>query len=123
MAMQQRPTATLKRLLKDTETELFRNWDDTGNEVSVISMHFCNTSASDVDVWISCVELSGLFITGALFSGFTVPANSSEYKEIPRRVLAVDESIRGYASAADVISFSVDLSGVNQDLIPPEVLP
>lgn len=119
----EKPTATLKRLLKDVETELFRNWDDTGNEVAVVSMHFCNTSNAAVDVWISCVELSGLFINGALFSQFTVAANSSEYKEIPRRVLAVDESIRGYASVADVIAFSADLSGVTEDLIPPEALP
>ena len=110
------PVAALKRLLKDTETELFRNWDDTGNEVAIISLHLCNTSASAVQVWISCVELSGLFINGALFSNFTIAANTSEYKEIPRRVLAVDESIRGYASVADVVAFSADLSGVEQDL-------
>lgn len=121
MATDIRPTATLKRLLKDAETELFRNWDDTGNEVAIVSIHFCNTSASPVDVWISCVELSGLFINGALFSSFTIAANASVYKEIPRRILAVDESIRGYASAADVVAFSADLTGVTQDLIPPDV--
>ncbi len=111
------PTATLKRLLPNTETELFRNWDDTGNEVSVVSLLLCNTSNAAVDVWISFVELSGLFINGAVFSKFSIAANSSEYKEIPRRVLAVDESIRGYASVADVISFSADLVGVSQDLV------
>ena len=121
MANEIRPTATLKRLLKDTETELFYNWDDSGNEVALISMHFCNTSNAAVDVYISCVELSGLFINGALFSKFSIAAHSSEYKEIPRRVLACDESIRGYASVADVIAFSADLSGVEQSLIPPDV--
>ena len=120
----ERPTATLKRLLKDTETELFRNWNDLpDSEVAVVSIHFCNTSNASVDVWISCVELSGLFINGALFSKFPVAANSSEYKEIPRRILAVDESLRGYASVADVIAFSCDLDGVTQDLIPPDALP
>ncbi len=109
---------TLKRLLPDTETELFRNWDDTGTEVSAVSMLFCNTSASDVEVWVSFVELSGLFINGAVFSGFTIPANESVYQEIPKRVLSMDESIRAYASTADVVSFSVDLIGVDESNIP-----
>ncbi len=114
---------TLKRLLPDTATELFRNWDDTGNEVAMVSMHFCNTSNASVNVWISCIELSGLFINGALFSQFPVAANSSEYKEIPRRILAVDEAIWGYASVADVVSFSADLIGVDQSDIPPAEIP
>lgn len=110
--------ATLKRLLPNVETELFRNWDDTDNEVSAVSIVFCNTSASAVQVWISFVELSGLFINGAIFSNFTIAANSSEYKEIPRRILEMDESIRGYCSVANVCSFSVDLIGVDSRLIP-----
>lgn len=114
---------TLKRLLPDTETELFRNWDDTGTEVSAVSMHFANTSASDVEVWVSFVELSGLFINGAIFSGFTIPANGSEYKEIPKRVIEMDGSIRAYASVADVISFSIDLINVDQDNIPEPAAP
>lgn len=113
--------ATLKVLLPDTETELFRNWDDTGNEVSAVSMLFCNTSSSTVKVWVSFVELSGLFINGAIFSGFDIAAHSSEYKEIPRRLLAVDESIRGYAETADVVSLSIDLIGVDQDLVQVDV--
>ena len=52
-----------------------------------------------------------------IFTHFYFAANTSEYKEIPRRVLAVDESIRGYASVADVVAFSADLSGVEQDLV------
>ncbi len=111
---------TLKRLLPDTETELFRNWDDTGNEVSAVSMLFCNTSASPVKIWLSFVELSGLFINGAVFSGLEIAANASEYKEIPKREMSVDESIRAYAETADVISVSIDLVGVRQDLIPGE---
>ena len=113
--------ATLKRLLPNVETELFRNWDDTDNEVSAVSMHFCNTSASPVNVWISFVELSGLFINGAVFSNFPIAANSSEYKEIPKRILAMDASIRGYASVADVVSLSIDLVNVDQSLIPVDV--
>lgn len=106
--------STLKKLLPNTETELFRNYDDTGTEVSAVSMLFCNTSASTVNVWVSFVELSGVFINGAVFSNFPIAANSSEYKEIPKRVIPMDGSIRAYASVADVISFSVDLIGVEQ---------
>lgn len=119
----ERPTATLKRLLKDSETELFRNWDDTGNKVEVVNMTFCNTSAAPVNIWVSFVELSGLFINGAIFSEFEIPANDTVYKSIPKRVLATDESIRGYASVTDVVAFSADLEGVTEDLIPPEELP
>lgn len=117
------PTAALKRLLPDVETELFYNWDDTGNEVSLIRIHFCNTSASVVNVWISVVELSGEFINGALFSEYPIPANDTLYIDIPKRVLAMDDSIRGYASVADVVSFSADLSGVSQSLIPSAEIP
>lgn len=114
---------TLKRLLPTTETELFRNWDDTGNEVSAVSMLFCNTSLSPVDVWVSFVDVSGVFVSGAIFSGFTILANSSEYKEIPKRILALNECIRAYASVADVVSFSVDLIGVDESNIPTAEIP
>lgn len=112
--------ATLKRLLKNTDTELFRNWDDTNNEVSAVGITLCNTSASDVKVWVSFIEFSGVFINGAIFSGLTVNAHSSAYREIPKRVLAMDDTIRAYAETADVIAFSVDLIGVDQRLIPPD---
>jgi hypothetical protein len=115
-------TATLKRLLPDTETELFYNWDDTDNEVSCISMTFCNTSASPVTVSVSFVELSGAFNNGVIFSEFEIAGNESVYRSIPKRVIKMDESIRGFASVADVVAFSADLENVDQRLIPtPDV--
>jgi len=110
--------ATAKRLLPNTETEIFYNWDDTGNPVSALSITLTNTSPNPVKVHVSFVELSGLFLAGVIFSNFTIAGYASEYKEIPTRYMSVDESIRAYAEVADVIALSIDLSGVDESLIP-----
>lgn len=113
---------TLKRLLSNVETELFRNWNDhIDANVQAVNIVLCNTSASPVDVFLSFVELSGVFINGSIFSSMEIPANETIYKEIPPRLMAVDSSIKAYASTADVIALSIDLLGVSQDLIPDDV--
>lgn len=112
--------ATLKKLLPDVITEIFRNWDDTGNEVKAVGFNFCNVSDSPCKVYVSFAELSGDFYTGAIYSGLTISAHSSIYKEIPARFIAMDEAIFAYAETADVIAFTVDLIGVDQGLIPTD---
>jgi len=113
-------TATLKRLLPAVVTEIFRNWDDEpDSKVRAVGFNFCNTSASSCKIYVSFCELSGFFNNGAIFSGLTIAANSSEYKEIPARYLAVDEAVYAYAQTADVVAVSIDFIGVLQELIPP----
>ena len=92
---------TVKRLLPNTETEIFRNWDDSGTDVRALSITLTNTSASAVRVFVSFVELSGLFLAGAIFSNFEILPYDSVYKEIPTRALQVDESIRAYDEWVD----------------------
>lgn len=111
--------ATVKKLLPNTETEIFRNWDDTGNPVSALSITLTNTSPNPVKVHVSFVELSGLFLAGTIFSNFTIAGYESIYKEIPTRYMSVDESLRAYAEVPNVIALSVDLSGVNEELLNP----
>lgn len=108
---------TVKRLLPNTETEIFYNWDDEGTDVRALSITLTNTSASPVNVFVSFVELSGLFLAGSIFSNFTIAGYESIYKEIPMRQLLCDESIRAYASVPDVVALILDLQNVSQDLI------
>lgn len=109
---------TLKRLLPNTETEIFRNWNDIiGSEVKAVNITLCNTSGSPVDVFLSFVVLSGVFLSGAVLSGATIPANETISVEITERVINMDESIKAYASVADAIVLSIDLVG---DITPED---
>jgi len=105
-------SATIKQLLPSTETEIFYNWEDRPNrQIKAMNISVCNTSASPVDVYLSFTLLSGLFLTGAVLNGLTIPANETITLEATERVMNMDESIRAYASVADVVALSIDLDG------------
>jgi len=109
---------TIKNLLSDVETEIFYNWEDRSwVEVKAMNISLCNTSSSAVDVYLSFTLLSGLFLTGAVLNGLTIPANETITLEATERIMNSDESIRAYASVADVVALSIDLMGVDPE--PP----
>lgn len=109
---------TLKRLLPNTETEIFRNWNDIiGSQVKATNITLCNTSAGAVKVYLSFVVLSGLFLAGAVLNNTTLAAYETITIEITDRIINTDESIRGYASVPDVIALSIDLVG---DITPED---
>lgn len=112
---------TVKKLLSNTEQEIFRNWNDIrGSQVKAVNITLCNTSASAVNVWLSFVVLSGLFINGAVLSNVSIAAYETITTEITDRIIVMDEMIKGYASVADVVSLSVDLVG---DIQPENDIP
>lgn len=117
--------ATLKAKLSDTEAELFYNWNDLpGKEIRAKNITLCNTSGSPVNVWLSFCIISGEFLAGLVLSESVIPANDFISIEMTERVINVDESIRGYASVADVVSISIDLVGdIVQSDMPPEYIP
>ncbi len=117
--------ANIKRVLSDTETEIFYNWNDLrGSKITAKNITLCNTSGSAVDVWLSFVVLSGLFINGAILSETSIPANETITIEVTERLLQTDDSIRAYASVADVVSLSIDFEGdIEQSDIPPAEIP
>lgn len=112
--------AALKQLLPNVETELYYNWNDLpGSKIKAVNITLCNTSASDVDVWLSFCIISGVFSAGLVLSKMTIPANETITTEITERIINVDESIRGFASVADVVALSIDLVGdIVQDELP-----
>lgn len=112
--------ATLKRLLPDVETELFRNWNDhDGAVIEANNITLCNVSGSDVEVWLSFCVLSGFFSAGLVLSQMTIPAYQTITTQITNRVILMDESIRGFASTANVVTVSLDLIGdIDQRMIP-----
>lgn len=59
---------TLKKLLPNTETEIFYNWDDTGKEVKAMNITLCNTINETVKVHLSFCVISGDFRAGAVLS-------------------------------------------------------
>ena len=117
--------ANIKRLLSDTETEIFYNWNDLpGSKITAKNITLTNTSGSAVDVFLSFVVLSGLFINGAVLSEVSIPANDYISIGVTERLLQTDDSIRAYASVAGVVSLSIDFEGdIEQSDIPPEIAP
>lgn len=113
---------TVKKLLGNTETEIFRNWDDRPNsKIIAQNITLCNTSGSVVQVHLGFVVLSGLFLAGAVLSNTDLAAYETRTIEITPRVMNVDESIRAYCSVPNVVSLSVDLIGdIEQE---PEIIP
>lgn len=116
---------TVKVLLPSVETEIFKNWNDLpDSEIKAVNITLCNQSGSAVDVWLSFCVISGFFSAGLVLSEVTVPANTTLPPiEITERIINTDESIRGFASIADVVSLSIDLVGnIDQEdtiLSPP----
>lgn len=104
--------ATLKQLLPAVETELFKNWNDTPNsEIKAVNITLCNTSNANVTVSLSFCFSSAEFSAGLVLSETVVPANDTKTVDITARIILMDETIRGYASVADVIALSIDLVG------------
>ena len=111
----------LKKLLGNTEAEIFRNWNDLPNSrVTATNITLCNTSRSVVKVHLSFVVLSGLFRAGAVLSFTDIQPFETRTIEITERVLNQDDSIRGYAEVPDVIALSIDMEGVDdfEDVLP-----
>lgn len=117
--------ATLKKLLPAVETELFYNYNDKlGSKITAMNITLCNISGSPVNVWLSFCIISGMFSAGLVLSQTVVPANDTISIEVTERVVNTDESIRGFASVADVVSLSLDLVGdITQLDMPPEYIP
>lgn len=108
---------TVKRLLTTVETEIFRNWDDViGSEVKAVSIWLSNASDSAVDVWLSFCVLGSPFSAGMILSKKSIAAHDTIQIPIDPRILNTDESIRAFASVTNVVSLSIDLFGVSNDL-------
>lgn len=103
---------TIKKLLGNTEAEIFRNWNDMPNsKIMAQNITLCNTSNAVVKVHLSFVVLSGLFLAGAVLSNTDLEAYETRTIEITPRVILMDESVRAYAEVPNVISLSIDLIG------------
>jgi len=113
---------TLKRLLPNTETEIFFNWDDTGRVVKAMNITLCNTSNATVKVHLSFCVISGDFRAGAVLSYADIGPYETKTIEITERIIEMDQSIRAYAEAPNVIALSIDLDGVDIDLDVAEEL-
>lgn len=103
---------TIKQLLTTTETEIFKNWNDViGSEIKAVSIWLCNTSASGVDVWLSFCVISGYFSAGLVLSKTTIAANTTIQIPIEPRIIAMNESVRAFASINNSVALSFDLVG------------
>lgn len=108
---------TVKRLLTTVETEIFKNWNDViGSQVKAVSIWLTNASGGAVDVWLSFCVLGGVFSAGMILSKKSIAANDVVQIPIDPRILAMDESVRAFASANNVITLSIDILGIEQDL-------
>lgn len=108
---------TLKKLLPNTETEIFYNWDDTGTVVKAMNITLCNTSNATVKVHLSFCVISGDFRAGAVLSYADIAPYGTKTIEITERIVEMDESIRAYAEVPGVIALSIDLDGVAAELL------
>jgi len=105
----------LKKLLGNTETEIFRNWNDLPNSrVVAKNITLCNTSGNTVKVHLSFVVLSGLFRAGAVLSFTDILPYETRTIEITERILNMDDSIRAYCEVPNVVSLSIDMEGVDE---------
>lgn len=113
---------TIKKLLPNTETEIFYNWDDTGRVVKAMNITLCNTSNATVKVHLSFCVISGDFRAGAVLSYTDIAPYETRTIEITDRIIEVDQSIRAYAEVPNVIALSIDLDGVFINLDNSEIL-
>jgi len=103
---------TVKQLLSTVETEIFKNWNDLPNsEVKAINITLCNLSGSSVNVWLSFCVISGFFSAGLVLSQTAIAAYETITIEVTDRIILTDESVRAFASVANVVSLSIDLVG------------
>lgn len=71
------------------------------------SIVLCNTSGSDVNIYLYIMQTGGVVPDGAIFSGLPMSGNSTLL--LDEKILKAGYTIKAYASTSGVIAFSTDV--------------
>lgn len=114
---------TIKRLLQDTEEDLYVNPSQNLPALAT-NISLCNTSSSAVDVYLSfCADNSPVISLqeGAILYKYPLAAN--DYIELKDRILRMGDVIKAYAGTVDTVCLQIDIIQSETDKFDAQYYP